>query len=247
MSDETLIENPVSKGVIGVLSASAQRAALTACAGAFVNTPAGRECGCSIRFHWATSGAVTQRMKSGEQYDIVAASLAALEDLASQSLVSSSAHKVGISRIALGMRKGESPPDISTPENFRQALFQARAYSRGDPAGGGTAGQFLASMLARIGALEETQAKSILRVGGYNVMKEVAEGRADFGLTQSTEIVAVDGVEISAWLPEDLQMETVYAIASGADGAFPEAQSFLNFVTGPAGRQIYGAAGFAHA
>jgi molybdate transport system substrate-binding protein len=247
MSDETLVENKAGKGVVHVLSASAQRAALTACANAFVTSPGGASSGHSIQFYWATSGAVTQRLEDGERYDIVAASQSALQEMAAKRAIGQQIFAAGVSRIALGMRKGETPPDISSPAAFRQALLDARSFSRGDPAGGGTAGNFLAEMIASIDVLEQTSDKAILRVGGYNVMKEVAEGRADFGLTQSTEIVAVDGVEISAWLPDELQMNTVYAIAPGADSISADAQAFLDFVTGDPGAKIYAEAGFAPA
>ncbi|MCC2098446.1 MAG: substrate-binding domain-containing protein [Hyphomicrobiales bacterium] len=240
MSEETII-NEGGGATVRVLSASAQRAALTACAETFAT----REPNIAIHFFWATSGAVTGRVEAGETYDIVAAARGALEALAEKWLVASDIHLTGISRIALGMRKGQTPPDIATPEKFAQALRAAKAFARGDPAGGGTAGNFLARMLERIGVLEETRDKSILRVGGYNVMREVAAGHADFGLTQSTEIVAVDGVEISAWLPEALQMDTVYALAAGPGQPAREAKAFLDFITGQQGRDIYKRSGFA--
>ena len=247
MSDTTLVNNSEGGNVVRVLSASAQRAALTASANAIVDGPAGRESGSSIEFHWATSGAVIQRLEAGERFDIVAASQSALANMAAKHIIGQEIYAVGIARIALGMRTGEVPPDISTPQAFKQALLDAKSFARGDPAGGGTAGNFLAEMLERIGVLAEPQYKEILRVGGFKVMKEVAEGRADFGLTQSTEIVAVEGVEISAWLPEELQMDTVYAIAPGADAINADAQAFFDFVTGGAGQEIYRQAGFAPA
>lgn len=240
MSEETTIAADAGKGCVTVLSASAQRAALTRCAQDFQ-----RKTGVGVHFEWATSGAVTDRIEAGESFDAVAAAHSALQKLAQASRLSPGIHIVGIARIALGMRKGETPPDISTPEKFREALLNARSFSRGDPAGGGTAGNFLAAMLDRIGVLEATREKSILRVGGYNVMREVANGAADFGLTQSTEIVAVDGVEISAWLPQELQMDTVYAVTTGKTPVSPDAQAFLDFVTGPEGKEIYKRAGFA--
>lgn len=240
MSEETIVGGQTGSATIRVLSASAQRAALIACAEQYC---AGVSV--SVHFSWATSGAVIQRVEAGEAYAMIAASREALEGLAVKGRVTAPIHVTGVSRIALGMRKGEAPPDISTPEKFRDALLAAKAFARSDPAGGGTAGNFLVTILDKVGVLDATKDRSILRVGGYNVMKEVAEGRADFGLTQSTEIVAVDGVEISAWLPPELQMETVYAIAPSASAKSETAQGFFNFVVGPDGKAIYRNAGFA--
>jgi molybdate transport system substrate-binding protein len=125
-------------------------------------------------------------------------------------------------------------------------MLEAKSIARGDPAGGGTAGNYLAGALEKLGLLEATREKSILRVGGYNVMKEVAERRADFGLTQSTEITAVAGVKIGAWLPADIQLTTLYALArcTRAPHSY-NARHFLDFVTGTKGRAAIARAGFA--
>jgi molybdate transport system substrate-binding protein len=102
----------------------------------------------------------------------------------------------------------------------------------------------LQKVLERLGLIDELADRTILRVGGYNVMKEVAEGRAPFGLTQSTEIVAVDGVEIGAWLPDEVQLTTSYAVALGRD-ASPAAREFLAFLAQESCREAFDAAGFA--
>ena len=101
-------------------------------------------------------------------------------------------------------------------------------------------------MLDRLGLIEPTKDKTILRVGGYKVMQEVAEHRADFGLTQSTEIAAVAGVEIGGWLPADIQLTTAYALAPTTQGlANGKAQAFLAFLRGPQGLEIFKRCGFA--
>ena len=224
-----------------ILSASAVRQAITACASIFTEQHA---VGARARFD--TSGGVVKRMLAGERPDIVASSLESLEDIASQGLLGGPPRVVGISRIALGMRRGEQTPDISTTDAFIRVLRAAPVIVRGDPAGGGTAGNHLQKVLERLGLVEELRARTVLRVGGYNVMKEVAEGRAPFGLTQSTEIVAVPGVEIVAWLPEELQLTTRYAVAAGPGiSENRKAQEFLEFLSRETSRMEFDRAGFA--
>ena len=238
MSDETIIGAQAGSN-LRILSASAVRQAIIRCAELF-HARTGQ--GAAARFD--TSGAILRRLGEGEAPDVVASSLDSLEELAGRGLLGGAPVVVGVSRVALGVRRGEMAPDISTLEAFVRTLRAAPVIVRGDPAGGGTAGNHLQKVLERLGLVEELADRTILRVGGYNVMKEVAEGRAPFGLTQSTEIVAVEGVEIGAWLPDEVQLTTQYAVALGRDAA-PAARDFLAFLGQEPCRAVFDAAGFA--
>lgn len=237
MSDEIIIGDGAG---LAMLSASAVREALTDCANLFHRA---RGIGATLRFD--TSGGIEKRVGAGESSDIVASALKPLKDLAARGLLGAPV-AVGVSRIALGVRKGETPPDISTVEKFKRVLLEARAFARGDPAGGGTAGNHLHDVLVRLGLLDAVKDKSILRVGGYKVMAEVAAGRADFGLTQGTEIAAVEGVEIGTWLPDDVQLVTTYGVAPGKtprDAAV--VADFIAFISNGEGAGAFPRAGFA--
>jgi molybdate transport system substrate-binding protein len=241
MSEEVIIG--AGSAGLRVLCASALHQSLVQCAEAFHAGGGG-----AVTLSFDTSGGVLKRLRAGEAPQIAGSSLEVIEDLRSEGLIAGAPVKLGTSRIAMGIRKGEAAPDISTLLKFKAVLLGAQSIARGDPAGGGTAGTYLAQMLKRIGVLDAIAAKSILRVGGYKVMAEVAEGRADFGLTQSTEIAAVPGVEIGAWLPDEIQLVTAYGIgATGSGLRDPQAKAFLDFVASPAGRDICRAAGFAPA
>ena len=238
MSDETII-GAHGGSPLRILSASAVRQAITRCAELF-HAQTGQ--GAMARFD--TSGAILRRLGEGEAPDVVASSLDSLGELSGRGLLGGAPVVVGVSRVALGVRRGETAPDISNLEAFVQTLRAAPVIVRGDPAGGGTAGNHLQKVLERLGLVEELAERTILRVGGYNVMKEVAEGRAPFGLTQSTEIVAVEGVAIGAWLPKDVQLTTHYAVAPGRE-ATPAARDFLAFLGQEPCRAVFDAAGFA--
>ena len=242
MSDEVIIGAAGEPG-FKLLCASAVRRALTECAKVFHAQGGGR-----VELSFDTSGGILKRLSAGETPDIAGSSLDVVEELNAKGAIATQPVSLGTSRIALGIRKGETAPDISTLEKFKAVMLAAKVIARGDPAGGGTAGNYLRDMLQKIGLLDAVAAKSILRVGGYKVMAEVAEHRADFGLTQSTEIAAVAGVEIGAWLPDEIQLVTAYAIGGTPSGAGnARAQAFLAFVAGPQGVEICRKAGFAPA
>jgi molybdate transport system substrate-binding protein len=238
-----------------ILCAGAVREALGACARAFC----AQRPGARVTLRVDTSGGVLARLARGEAYDLVAAAGDAMDALARAGALAGARLPLGASRLALGVRIGERAPDVSTLEAFREALLAARSFSRGDPAGGGTGGRLIEEGLARLGLLEPTRARTLLRVGGHKVMEAVADGSADFGLTQSTEITPAPGVEIGAFLPPGLQAETVYEIcalacartsadmsadASADASSCEQANAFLAHMRAAPGRAAFAAAGF---
>jgi len=236
MSEEVLIGD---KADLSVLCAGALRRSISDAVTAFH-----AQTGSGVLIKLDTAGGITKRVTSGERADLLASSCDQLELLAGQGFVAGSVHVVGEARMALGVRKGEAAPDISTLEKLIAVLRAAPLIVRGDPAGGGTGGIHLQKMFEQLGLADETAARTMLRVGGYNVMKEVAEGRVDFAMTQSTEIVPVPGLEIGAYLPDEVQLVTAYGLAL-MPGAQPVAQEFLAFATSDAARDFYANAGFA--
>ena len=222
-----------------VLSAGAVRASLIAAASDYHSRT-----GCAFTITFDTAGGVEKRAAS-EAPDVFASSMDCLRVIAKACAVSGEPRAVGSARIALGVRTGDQAPDISTLEAFRAALRNAPKIARGDSSGGGTAAIHLDGALTRIGVMDEVAAKSVLRVGGVNVMKAVADGLADFGITQSTEIVPVKGVEIGGWLPAEVQLETTYGVALGAKAAQAQnAQAFIAWLVTPEGARHFADAGF---
>jgi ABC-type molybdate transport system substrate-binding protein len=222
-----------------ILSAGAVRGSLVAAADEYHAAT-----GCAFSLVFDTAGGVEKRAAS-ETPEIFASSMDSLRAIAKAGALAGEPRAVGSARIALGVRTGERAPDISTLEAFKAALRNANKIARGDSSGGGTAAIFLDGALARIGVMDEVAAKSVLRVGGVKVMKAVAEGLADFGITQSTEIVPVKGVEIGGWVPDEVQLQTTYGVALGAKAAKAEqARAFLAWLASPEGARHFTDAGF---
>ena len=222
---------------VRILGAGAVREALARCAEDFCAS------GGAVSLQVDTSGGILSRMANGEVYDLVAAASDAVDNLAQRGLLQGAPLVLGAARLAMGVRKGTAAPDISSMEAYKNALLGARCFVRGDPKGGGTGGRLIEDGLARLGVLDLTMEKTLLRVGGHNVMAAVADGSADFGLTQSTEIGPAPGVEIGGFLPEGVQVETIYSIAA-QKGASAGAQALLAHLASAAGRKRFADAGF---
>jgi molybdate transport system substrate-binding protein len=236
MSEEVLIG---SKADFSILCAGALRRSVHDAAQAYHMR---HGIGCLIKLD--TAGGLAKRVRGGERVDCLASSYESLESLSAEALLGGSIMSVGEARMALGVRKGAPVPDISSVEKLVALLRAAPVIVRGDPAGGGTGGIHLQAMIEKLGLLEETAPRTVLRVGGYNVMKEVVEGRAPFAMTQSTEIVPIPEVEIGAYLPDEVQLVTRYALAL-AKPANEAARAFLTFATSSETRLYYTQAGFA--
>jgi molybdate transport system substrate-binding protein len=207
--------------------------------------------GHAVKAEYGTAGAVASDILAnkpvqGGAVDLVFTSESSLRsaDMAARLILDSSI-VVGRVRIGIGVRIGDSAPDISTPEALKAALLAAPSFAYGDPATGATTGIHFAKLLETLGIVEAVKAKAVLRRGGLLVMKEVADGKAAFGFTQTSEIKAVPGVKIAGYLPDQFQLVTAYAGAMTKDAAEPAvAKAFLAFVTGPAGQAAFRDHGF---
>ncbi len=200
------------------------------------------ETGNKVIATFGTAGAIGKKLEAGEKADIVVSSSGGLKDLKAL-LVEGDPQVVGRVRIAIGVKSGAPKPDISTPEKLKAVLLAAPNVGYGDPASGATTGIHFAKVLDQLGIADQIKPKAVLRDGGILLMKEVAEGRAVMGFTQSTEINAVPGTEIAGYLPDALQLVSSYAAALTREGEKNNAAKalFARIIGAP------GTAAFAHA
>jgi molybdate transport system substrate-binding protein len=85
----------------------------------------------------------------------------------------------------------------------------------------------------------------VLCATGADVVRALASGRATLGMTQAAELIGLPGLRFAGFLPEDMQLVTVYAAAVTANCKFPAAAAaFIVFVTGPTGAERLRASGW---
>src|SRR5262249_12665341 len=154
-------------------------------------------------------------------------------------VIAGSTTDVASSVAAAAIRKGAPKPDISTVEGFKAALLAAKSIARPSPAVGGSSGDHIVKVLARLGIAEAVNAKSVINdhpedmsaAPGYMV----ANGRAELALHQLQELMAVPGIEIVGPFPGELQGEFMFSIAL-TTGAKQEAagRKLIEFLRTPA-------------
>jgi molybdate transport system substrate-binding protein len=201
--------------------------------------------GDKIQVSIANAGEVATRVAAGEAADLVMTSSAGVKALAKQGALLADEVVIGKMRLGVAVRSGAATPDISSTETFRTLLKSADKVAYIDPNGGGTSGPFFEKMFASLGVADAVHAKAVLCKTGAEIVNAVASGRATIGMTQASEIIGGDGVAFAGYLPDALNLTTVYSASIAARSTNPYAASeFLAFVAGPAGAEHLRRAGW---
>jgi molybdate transport system substrate-binding protein len=205
-----------------------------------------RAAGHDVAFDFDTVGGLQGKLDAGSTADVVILSVAGIDKLEKAgALLGGSRRDVARTFIALCVREGAAPPDVSTAAAFVRTLENARAIAVSDPGVGGSAGVHLARMFEREGLAAMMAAKSQPQKTGAEVARRVVEGKAEFGLTLSGEVASVPGAVIAAPLPPPFGHDTVYCAAVMVQSEAKEAASgFIAALTRPDTRQAWSKAGF---
>jgi len=186
-----------------------------------------------------TAGGVKARVTKGEPADVAIATPAILNELTGEGkIVKGSEVKLANVGVGVAVKEGAPKPDISTVEAFKQALLNAKTVAYIDPKSGGSSGIYIDKLIEKLGVADQVRAKAKLKNGGY-VADYIADGTAELGIHQISEIVPVKGVTLVGPLPKDIQNVTTYAAVVVASSANKEAAAALiKALSGPAAAQV---------
>jgi len=202
--------------------------------------------GNTVKLEYGTAGGLQKRAAAGDPADVVIVTASGIDELVKLSKVAAGTRKdVGRVGVGVAVRTGAKMPDISTPEAFKQTMLNAKSVMYADPALGGQSGIHTAQVFQRLGIAEAMKAKTQLRPGAPDGLKEVAAGSIEIGIGQKSEIVAARGVTLVGPLPVELQNALTFsATRATASAAAQVADAFIAHLTTPAARQKFSAAGF---
>jgi molybdate transport system substrate-binding protein len=203
------------------------------------------ETGQKVEGVFNTVGFIQDRLKAGERPDILILSAPVMETMEKDgSLVAGSRTEIGRATSGFAVRAGAPTPDISTPDAMKKTLLATRTIAYVDPAGGGTTGVFFAGLLTRLGIADEINRKAIRPQRGAEVAKAVADGRAEIGNTNLTELLPHRAVKVIGPIPEPLGLVVTHVGGiSSASTNREAARAFLAALTSPAAREKFKAAG----
>jgi molybdate transport system substrate-binding protein len=203
-----------------------------------------KETGHKVIIENDTAGGVTRRVEGGEAVDLVVNTPNGLTELATKGKVVATS-RANVARVGIGVvvKEGAPVPDISSVEAFKRALLAAKSVAYIDPTSGGSSGIYLSGLFEKLGIAAEIKPKAKLKQGGY-VAELIANGEAELGLHQISEILPVKGVKLVGPLPAEVQNYTSYAAAVTTSAKQPDAaQALIKLLTGPAADSVLKARG----
>lgn len=227
----TLVMSQLAKATeIKVVSGGAFKQVLNALAAQYE-----KESGNKLDITYQTVGQHLALIRDGkEEFDVAILTPEAIGTLAKEAKVVPDT-RTDLAKVGVGVvvKAGAPLPDISTVEAFKRTLLAAKSVAYIDPKAGGSSGIYVEKLLERLGIADQVNAKAKLIQGGA-VADHIADGEAEVGVHQISEILAVSGVTLVGPLPADIQNFTVYAAGVGAaakDSA--AARAFVKFLSGP--------------
>jgi molybdate transport system substrate-binding protein len=193
-----------------------------------------KQTGNTVKVENDTVGALVKRIEGGTAFDVVIVSPAAIGGLAKDGKVVPDS-QTNLARVGVGVvvKEGTPPPDITSVEAFKRALSAAKSVAYIDPASGGSSGIFVDKLLDKLGVASEIEPKAKLIPGG-SVADHIANGEAEIGIAQISELLPVKGVTLVGPLPSGIQNYTVYAAGVSADSKQVDAaKALVKLLSGP--------------
>ena len=179
------------------------------------------ETGFDISGDYGAVGAMADTLRQGRPTDLVILTAALVATLAGETLiVPASIRDVGLVETALAVRTGDPKLSVRDASELRHALLAADAIFVPDTRAS-TAGIHVASVLQQLGIADEVAARLRVSANGASAMRQLAQSdaRRPIGCTQSTEIITVEGVELSGALPQGCDLATMYTAGIAARAA----------------------------
>jgi molybdate transport system substrate-binding protein len=203
--------------------------------------------GFDIAGEFGAVGGMADKLRNGVATDIIILTKALVAKLAEEKLVvPSSITDVGLVETALAVRSSDAKVTVNNADDLRAAFLAADAIFVPDIKAS-TAGIHVAKVLAQLGIAEEIARRLKIYPNGATAMGELAMSNAKrpIGCTQSTEIIATKGVELSGSLPKGCELATMYTagVTTGAAHA-GEAHALIHLLTSSQAREQRARAGF---
>lgn len=174
---------------------------------------------------------VAKRVRQGEAFDVVVLASDVIDKLIEEGRLTGKRVDVVKSGVAIAVRAGSAKPDISTEEAVKRAVSNAKSLSYST----GPSGVYLEKMFARWGILETVRSRIVVPPPGVPVASMVADGRAEIGFQQLSELLNKPGIEVIGALPDAIQSVTIFSGGVSATCTRPEAaRALLEYMHSPA-------------
>jgi molybdate transport system substrate-binding protein len=200
--------------------------------------------GHQVRPTFAHVNVVQQKLSAGEKTDLIFLPVPLIARV-EKTVTLRSEGRVALARVGIAViiRKGTTPPDISTSDAVRQMLLKAQSIEF--PPENGPVGGHLARVVEKLGVAEAVKPKLIIKAAIDGGAQLVADGKADLAMQLLSEVQSANGITVVGMLPPALQHFVVYGSAIPASNDKPKAAlAFVKFLADPNKQAVWKAAGF---
>lgn len=173
---------------------------------------------------------VAKRVEQGEAFDVVVLASNAIDKLIASGKVLPGRVDVVESGVAIAVRKGAHRWPVNSEDDVRRAVQSAASLSFST----GPSGVYLEQLFQRWGILEQVRPRIVVPPPGTPVGSLVADGRAELGFQQLSELMNLPGIDVLGPLPPAIQTLTVFSggvCAAGADAT--ASRALLDFLASP--------------
>ena len=169
-------------------------------------------------------------IEKGVAFDVAILSAPITEDLVKQGKLVA-ATRADIARSA---RASQSSAAHRSPTSARLRRSSARCSMSICYVEQGATGIYLKGLFERLGIAEQLKSKTKLLPPSNPAAHAVANGEAEIGMTQISEILPYAGAELVGPLPAEIQLSSVYPAAVGTGAKEVDAaKAFIKFLTAP--------------
>jgi len=178
-----------------------------------------------------TDDAIPVRLGRGERADVLIMAGEALPALIEAGkVVKDSRVDLVRSPIGAAVRAGAPKPDISTPDALRQTLLAAKSVAYSDSA----SGVYVHTKLFKLLGIEAEMKDKARMIPETPVGQIVAEGKAEIGMQQVSELMPVPGIELLGPLPEAVDKFSLFSAALTTNAVLPkQGQALIDFLSSP--------------
>ncbi len=169
-----------------------------------------------------------KRVQAGEPFDVVFLASDAIDKLVASGRIDAQS-KVDLARsgVAVAVRAGTTPPDISSEAAVRQAVLDAPSLSYST----GPSGVALAQLFERWGIANTIRERIVQAPPGVPVGSLVAQGQVALGFQQLSELIHLPGITVVGPLPPAIQITTIFSAGlCTASARLPEGRALLTFM-----------------